>query len=300
MSDLVPVGLCGAAAFEHPAMNTTFAIRFPESEPPEALGPAAGACFCEVDRLEGLLSRFREGSDISRINALAAGESLLVADETAALLRRAMELHAATGGAFDITIGRQTRHWRECRETPPPPSAGRLALDPERPRVTCIEPGRELDLGGIGKGFALDRMAEILADHGIGSALLQAGASTMLAFGAQPWRVALSGDAGRVEIGLAQAALSASGTGIQGGHILAPGGAVSPVSNRRRVWVIARDGASSDGLSTACFLLAEEAIMRLLRGGMVERVWVEPEGGPIGEVLVSAFPPAEAGRGRED
>ncbi len=123
--------------------------------------------------------------------------------------------------------------------------------------MTCKTPGREVDFGGIGKGFALDQLAEILEAYGLESCLLCAGASTLLARGPAQWPVELAGDRQRMTVGLQGRALSASGTGLQGAHVVhpdAPGEAARYTYSR--VWVLAPEAALADACSTACLLMS--------------------------------------------
>jgi thiamine biosynthesis lipoprotein len=254
------------AVFGHPAMNTVFHVRF--AEPPPGAAALAGACFAEVERLEGLLSRYRPDSDISRLNALDGGESLLVEESTHEVLLRAMALHVATGGLFDVTLG--------AGAVPD----GCWSVAPDRPLVTRVRPGRQLDLGGIGKGFALDGMARFLADHGLFAVLLSAGASTHLACGARAWPIGL-GDLDPM-LELCNAALSASGSTLQGAHVLGPDGVPPKCYPHRRVWVAADDAGTADAWSTAC-LLAEGTEIAPLVGAdpTVRAVWGEGEDGTV-------------------
>ncbi|GAA5484137.1 FAD:protein FMN transferase [Haloferula sargassicola] len=263
--------------FPHEAMNTTFHLRFPG----EAFGAADMAieCYEALDRLEGKLSRFREDSDIGRINVMAAGETLHIAEETHACLLQAFDLHAATGGLFDISIGRAIRHRKDAETGPVPAISGQLVIHPDQAAVTCLEPGRELDLGGIGKGFALDHLAGILAQWDAPACLLSAGASTHLAYGEKAWPLELTGDADVLPIELRQAALSASGTGIQGSHIIHPD-PDAPLATGRQ-WVIATTAAASDAWSTALILAPPEAVPELLAGFPGVTGWIEEiEGTP--------------------
>lgn len=258
-----------------PAMNTEFAIRIPQWEDHPGVGPAIGACFRELVHLENLLSRYVEDSDIARINAMGAGERLFIEESTHRILLEALELYGATEGRFDVTLGSRIRGDATDGDLP-----GRLAVDPGRPMVTCLEPGRQIDLGAIGKGFALDRMGDILAGHGLRGAFLQAGASTLLAMGKGAWRVALGSGEAAVEVVLERAALSASGIGIQGAHILTPDGSRPDAYPHRRVWIQARRASTADAFSTACMLMTADAL-RANAGvdQFVEAVWREnPEG----------------------
>ena len=242
----------GAKSFCHEAMNTLFRIRLP-GEDARTVHGLARQCFDLIDYLEDRLSRYREGSDIWQINHLQTGQELFISDACAACLRVALRMHAASGGLFDVTLGRQIEHLKRGTEGPLPPLNGQLSLDPGRPRIVCLEAGREIDLGGIGKGFALDECRKLLTDWGIRSGLLSAGNSTQLAFGPETWPIELAGDRHRRIIELQNTALSASGTGVQGEHILSPKEG-SPVPSRNRVWAVSASAACADAWSTVFFL----------------------------------------------
>ncbi|MEX0325577.1 MAG: FAD:protein FMN transferase [Puniceicoccaceae bacterium] len=248
--------------FSHEAMNTTFTLRISGESEKQAAG-VARECFEHLDYLEDKLSRYREGSDVWQINHLAAGESLFLSEPCYDCLRLAMEATSATGGLFDVTLGRSIEYAKGAGEGPAPELHGSLMLDPEKPCVHCMAEGREIDLGGIGKGFALDQMKGLLLDWGIESALLAAGASTQLAMGPRAWQVSLTGDRGSLSFPLKNAALSASGLGIQGSHILAPDGS-APEYAFKRVWVSLASAALADAWSTAAMLMNPPTLMELL------------------------------------
>jgi thiamine biosynthesis lipoprotein len=137
-----------------------------------------------------------------------------------------------------------------------------------------VRPGRQLDLGGLGKGFALDCMARLLGDHGPLPVLLSAGASTHLARGARVWPVQVGDLAPPAE--LRDAALSASGSAVQGAHVLGPDGRPPGSYPHRRVWVAADDACTADAWSTACLLAGADDIKRLVAGvPAVRAVWGE-------------------------
>ncbi len=237
----------------HPAMNTLFTLRLGLSDGEKA-SAVAGECFRQLEELESLLSRYREDSDISAINNLSAGSSLLLHEETWNCLKLALEVHGRTGGLFDITLGALTDPERSGNSVE---LRGCLQLNPERPEIICVEAGRQLDLGGIGKGRALDRMAGTLHELGVGEALLSAGASTHLAMGRTVWPVELKATAGtRIVMLPGGSSLSASGTGIQGDHIVHP--LRDAAQFPKRTWAVASMAAFSDAFSTACFLARDE------------------------------------------
>ena len=269
-----------AHLFTHEAMNTTFSLRICETDQPIAAGMAR-ECFDQLGLLESRLSRFIDGSDVSRINTLHAGETLYLSESTHQCLLAALDAYARTGGLFDITLGSRIAHQKSGDPGVIPPLVGRLTIHPDVAAVTCECPGREIDLGGIGKGFALDQLRQLLLDCGAEGGLLAAGASSLLAFGPHAWPVDLAGDDGSLRIALANESLSASGTGIQGSHIVHPEGAEAmPASPCRRVWVTAPTAALAEIWSTALMLIEPGAIADFIAGEeTIGGVYLDRDGG---------------------
>jgi len=246
--------------FSCEAMHTTFSLHL-ECTDAERAADAAGACFNQLERLESELSRFRHDSDVSRINHLKTGETLLISDNTYNCIVHSFDAYAMTGGLFDVTLGSTTWPKGYAPGATSDGISGQLELSPDQPLVTCVEAGRQVDLGGIGKGFALDQLADTLASYQISSALLCAGNSTLLAIGPQTWPIALTGDAAVEKIGLQGCALSASGSGIQGAHVIHPDfPSEEPPYIFKRAWLTAPTASMADACSTACLLMTDDEI----------------------------------------
>jgi len=249
------------------AMKTTFRIFVPGGDRP-LVDSAVSEAFQKLEELEGVLSRYVPGSDISRINVMNTGDTLFISDECDRCLRLAIEASAATGGRFDPCAGTMidaVKSGSEARGT----VRGVVSLDGSRPLVTCLEAGRVLDLGAIGKGYALERIGKILAAHGIADALLTSGASTILAMGSLDWPIDIPHSAGTRRLLLRASALAASGNSQQGAHIVNPenGKAARTFEN---VWVVHPRAPLADAFSTACFIMTPEEIAEfsaLLQGG---------------------------------
>lgn len=252
--------------FSHDAMRATFTLRLRGVDAVTARGVAC-ECFELIDFIEARLSRFIEGGDVWRINRMRAGETLYLSEICHQCLLLALDAHARTGGLFDITLGRSIEHRKSGGVGPPPPVTGGLIIHPDVPALTCVESGRELDLGGIGKGFALDQLKRILAGWGVEEALLGAGSSSLLALGSGEWPVDLCGDRRSLRVNLRAQALSASGTGIQGGHIVHPAGEdAMPAAPCGRVWVTAASAALAEIWSTALMLVESSEIAEFISG----------------------------------
>ncbi len=228
-----------------PAMATV--VELVVTGPDErALRAAAEEALGEVERLEAQLSRFRPSSEISRINALAGREPVPVEPRLFALLEEARALAALTGGAFDPALGAP---W---------------TLDAAA-RAVRLGEGAALDLGAIGKGWALDRAAAVLRERGVRRALLHAGHSTIVALGAWPIGLVDPRDGRRrlARLVLEDRALSTSS--VHGGR--APGHVVDPSTGRpatgTAAWAFAPTGAVSDALATAFHVLGPARARRV-------------------------------------
>jgi thiamine biosynthesis lipoprotein len=247
-------------------MRTTFSLRFRGMEE-DVARDVAHECFSRIDLIESRLSRYVEGSDISQINRLAAGQTLYISEECHECLLAGIDALARTGGLFDITLGRRIQHRKDGSDGPPPPDTGRLTIHPDVAAVTCEQPGRELDLGGIGKGYALDHLKRVMMEWEVEDALICAGASSLLAIGPNAWPVDLAGRSGAMRVMLGNASISASGTGIQGEHIVHPGGAdAMPAAPCERIWTCAGTAVMAEIWSTALMLLDPVELPAVLTG----------------------------------
>ena len=275
--------------FTREAMNTVFEFRIRHADARYAR-QAAQAAFAGVARLETLLSRFAEGSDVWRINHAASGETVAISEECHACLREAVRLCAATRGAFDVTVGEAADIAKEhesggakgtkgAKKAP----AARLraalrrsaralvAVSEDTPAARVIRGGFSLDLGAIGKGFALDHARALLAEWEINNALLSAGGSSVLAFGTGPararsggWVVNIAGDKQKTPVGLRDCALGASGASELGRHIIDPRRGGQNYLHAR-AWALAPTAAAADALSTACMTMTPREIALSLR-----------------------------------
>jgi thiamine biosynthesis lipoprotein len=263
--------------FSHGAMATTFEIIVQHEDEAYARG-AANAAFAALDRIEQDLSRYTENSDVARINHLPAGHALPLSLDTFDCLTLSARMYAETSGAFDITVGLLVDCWCDEDGKPHTPSPQELQFAREHTGMDLIlldeathalalarSPVR-VDLGGIGKGYAVDRMAELLHQWSIDRVLIHGGFSSVLALDAPEetagWPVTLSHPANRrrtlARLSLQRLAIGASGL-EKGQHIIDPRTG-RPAEGKLAAWSIAHDAARADALSTAFMLMTPDEI----------------------------------------
>lgn len=270
------LNLDGLESFSHEAMATQFQFHLASPTDGSALRPIAEEAFRLLDRIEERLSFYVEGSDVTRINRASEGEILRVDEITHHCLLTALEVSAASEGAFDpfaghaaVTAKQQDVPPHLADLIPPAPNdnAAVLALDPHQALITKLAGRRWLDLGAIGKGAALDAMADLLREWDVPAAVLSAGGSSILVYGTPcqrdhaTWDIRLLQSPGQPIVSLpAPFALGASGEGFQPGHI---------IGNDARhavdqALIVAPTAALADALSTAAILLPGERMKSLL------------------------------------
>ncbi|MCH8216727.1 MAG: FAD:protein FMN transferase [Planctomycetes bacterium] len=245
--------------FAHFAMATEFELFVADAPAKDASGLAVEV-FREIDRLERELSRFLEGSDIFRINRTKPGNRVRVGPEAFICLKQALQVTELTHGAFDVTFG------SDPQNDSPQTHRDLLSLDETDFSVEVRAPGVRVDLGGIGKGFALDWVGDILEDWEMTHCLVQSGGSSILALdppeGHAGWPVGVGeGPTRRVHL-LRRQALCASGTEVKGEHIV---DARQSGQGRQclKTWVLAERAGWADALSTAFMLMRPEEIKTL-------------------------------------
>ncbi len=263
--------------FSHPAMATIYEIIIYHKDA-EYAAQAAHAAFAEIDRLERELSRFISNSDISRINLLSKSDAMQVGPDAFECLRQCKKLFEETNGAFDITAGFLLNCWINKDKSPRQPSKKEIQdvlsrmgmnyihLDETTFTVQVMNDGVQIDLGGFGKGYALDQVALLLADWEIENALIHGGRSSVLAIGTHPqadgWPITLSHPANPEKVleTLLLKNRTLSGSGLQKGqHIIDPRSGY-PVAGKTAAWAASPDGAASDALSTAFMIMSPEEI----------------------------------------
>lgn len=262
--------------------RTAMACRFEVTLPMEdrAGVEVATSALDQIDELEAQLSVFKETSEISFINREAATSAVPVERSLFDLLSLCKRLYSETDGAFDITVGPLTRCWGffrragripaadEIKETSALVGSDRMLLDDNDRTVRFLQPGVEINLGSIGKGYALDRVATSLRGR-VASVLLNAGGSSFYAVGAgvrnEGWSVGLRDPRNKTRrlatLRLRDCALSTSGSeeqyfeqdGRRYGHIIDPRSGW-PAQRMTSVSVVAQSAAISDALATAFYI----------------------------------------------
>lgn len=263
-----------------------------------------GGCFDRIGQYERLFSRTWEGGDVWRINH-AGGAPTEVSPATCELLRLALEMGEKSGGAFDVTIAPASSLWDFTAADPVVPSGEALAAaaarvdyrrvtaDTQEGTVTLSGDGTAIDLGGIAKGYIADRLADYLAENGVDSALLDLGGNIYVLGkkSGRPWRVGIrdpkdpQGLAAMVEA--ENASVVTSGVyeraftvdGVVYHHILDPATGKPVRNGLASVTIVSDKSADGDALSTACFVLGEDAGMRLVESlAGVEALFIREDG----------------------
>ena len=247
-----------------------------------AAARACAAAFARVAALEEVFSDYRPTSELMRLCDRAGGEPVVVSDELFKVLQRAAEVSQRSGGAFDVTVGPLVQLWRAARKSgqlPPRDELDRarqlvgwqrVLLDPAARTVRLTTPGMRLDLGGIAKGYAGDQALAVLREHGITRALFEAGGDIVAGDsppGAAGWRVEVvdPGEGAMKSLMVANRGASTSGDteqfveieGRRYSHVVDPRTGLG-VMDRTMATVVARDGLTSDSLSTAVCVLGNE------------------------------------------
>jgi thiamine biosynthesis lipoprotein len=278
----------GSVVRERLAMGTFFKMQvFSRDETgAEAAAAAIDAAFEEVARVEALLSEWREASEISAVNREAGRRPVAVGPELYEVVERSLELRAQTGGAFDITFAGCGRLW--SFDPPRVPDSGEI--ESCLPRVgreivldagnaTVFLPGSEMRIGiaAIGKGYGVDRAAEVLESHGVENYIVDGGGDIRLAGrkGERAWGVGIAHprQPGRLyaALKLDGGAVVTSGDyqkyfeqdGVRYHHILDPRTG-RPARRSAAVTVVASDATRADALATGLFVMGPEAGLALV------------------------------------
>ncbi len=252
---------------------------------------AFAEAFREFGRLERLMSVWREDSDLSRVNRAAGDRPVPVSSEVREALAVARQISDWTGGKFDVTFGALSDLWRfdqdqdssvpdpdQVRRRLPLIDYRRLLVDDRAGTAFLARAGMRAHLGGIGKGYAIDRAVRILRDRGLADFMIQAGGDLYVAGrrGDRPWRLGIKdprGPGGQsfASVELTDSTFSTSGDyerffikdGRRYHHIL-DADTGEPARGCRSVTIAAPRAVLADGLSTGVFAMGPDAGMALI------------------------------------
>jgi thiamine biosynthesis lipoprotein len=250
-----------------------------------ALPAIVDAAFDEVDRIDRLMSHYKTESALSRLNREAANGPVKVEPELFDLITEAMRYQRDSRGAFDITVGPLMKAWGFFDGDGRIPTddaltaararvgAAHVVLDSREKTIAFDRAGVELDLGGIAKGYAVDRVVSLLKERNVAAALISAGGSTIYGLGAPPgrdaWAVDIQDPANArktaMTVQLNDRAVSVAGRseksfeadGVTYSHIMDPRTG-KPVQGLRGVAVLAASGTAGDALDNVFFVLGRE------------------------------------------
>lgn len=275
---------------------------------------AVGAAFEELYRVDSIANRYDPESEIARLNAGASGGPVAVSEELWEMIATGMDVYEASGGLFDITIGPLVDLWdvtgRSERSEPPPTDeeieeAGdkvggdMLVLDEASRTVSFSIDGMVIDVGGLAKGYALDRAAEVLRERGIRSGVINM-ISTSMTIGDKPeeadgpdWRIAVKNPRGEGFIGIlavpGDTYISTSGDyqrffeyeGVRYHHIIDPRTGYPARGTISASVIGSEDGAWSDALSTTAFIAGSPEGLELLEEWGGEEGIIVKSGGTV-------------------
>lgn len=291
---------CNAPCMGMPARIVMFAR---DSAHAKAAGDAAIA---GMNRLDQLLSDYRDDSETAAVNRAAGGEAVNVSPDFLAVLTASLANSHRSEGAFDVTIGPVTQLWRAAAREQRSPSQAEIdaahalvnwrdvEVDVARSQVRLMKPGMQLDFGGIGKGFAADRAMNVLREHGVSIALVALAGDIRLGDpppGKLGWSIALA-DGLHDELAddapilqLANCGVSTSGDaeqfivldGERRSHIIDPREGLG-MRDRNAVSIIAPDATTADALATAASVMPRDRAIALIEAteGVAARfVWLD-------------------------
>jgi thiamine biosynthesis lipoprotein len=286
---------------EEAIMGTRIAVQLWSEDPKQAVD-AIDAVMADMHRTDALMSTYKPESQLSQVNAHAYERPVQVDADIIDVVQKSLEYSRLSDGVFDVTYAsvgylydyRAHQHPTEAQIAAALPGVDyrQVLIDPQARTIRFMKPGMRIDLGGIAKGWAVDRGIEILRRAGIRHAMVNAGGDTALLGDrlGKPWVVGIRDPrkAGAVvaRIPLQDEAISTSGdyeryfeeNGQRYHHIIVPGTGKSPDAVRS-VTVIGANATRTDGLTKTVFILGVERGMAFIRKlGDVEAVIVDKDG----------------------
>jgi thiamine biosynthesis lipoprotein len=285
---LLPHLAAESQLFRHEAVRVSMACTYSivaYGSDARALPHIVETAFDEVDRIDRLMSHYKPDSPLSRLNREASVRAVVVEPELFDFITEALRYSRDSEGAFDITVGPLMKAWGFFQGEGRVPKDDELAdlrrrvgfqhvvLNAHDRTIAFDRPGIELDLGGIAKGYAVDRAVGILRQHGVTTALVNAGGSTIFGAGSPPgragWDVNIQDPLDPRQIALAitlqDRALSVSGVseksfelgGVRYSHIMDPRTGM-PVQGLLSVAVLTSTGTAGDALDNVFFVQGVE------------------------------------------
>jgi thiamine biosynthesis lipoprotein len=282
-------------------MGTVYEIAVYDDQPLRA-SQAIDKAFAEIVRLDAVMSNFKPQSDLSRLNRNAHYHAQKVPADLYRVIAESVRYSKVSGGKFDITVGPLVDLWKAAlrgERVPTETEQQKLRECVGYEKIELIPPDRvefhspcmRIDLGSIGKGYAVDRAVEILRANGIVNALVDAGQSTIYGMGAPPrksaWEVHLRDPSNHIDpqVMLRENSVStseqtpASLMGIEtAGHIIDPDNG-KPLKTKYALSIVAKTGTASDALSTTLLLVGPargKAIVKSLVNAAA--IWISAEG----------------------
>lgn len=275
----------------HPSMGSEVRLSAWTSDEATAAG-AFAAVFAEFDRLEELLSNWREGSDVQKLNAAAGKHPVAVGTEIRDVLQTARQVSEWTNGKFDVTFGVMSGLWKFDYQNKDDSVPDRheverrrklidyrqLEIDEKAGTAFLRRAGMVVSLGGIGKGYAVDRGRDMLRARGLRDFMIQFGGDMYVSGqrDGRPWRLGIQDPRGPQDrifasLDLSDSTFSTSGDyerffikdGRRYHHILDPATG-EPATGTRSVTIVAGSATLADGLSTGVFILGPAAGMALI------------------------------------
>lgn len=269
-----------------PMMGTEVSVHL-WSDDPEIGKALLDEVFQEAARIDRLMSTYKDDSEISQINRLAADSAVVVGQELFELIRRSIEISHLTDGAFDITYDSVGQHYDFRKHLRPDDGtvAAELAnidyrflqLDDSKNTIRFLKKGVRINLGGIAKGYVVKRGIDMLREHGVRNAVVTAGGDSRLLGDrrGRPWMIGIrdprvDGEVA-ISVPLEDEAISTSGDyerffdedGIRYHHIIHPGTG-APAGGVHSATVFGPDAVVTDALSTSVFILGVDKGLRLI------------------------------------